>query len=99
MVDAERDPRDAVCSRTLVDRLHQRRADSVAPLPLDDRDRDLRRRFVDEALAVHVLREEPVPDEPDGLSLELGNERRVTLSAPALVEDRELRQIQQLCLG
>ena len=99
MVDAERDPRDAVCSRALVDRLHQRRADPLAPLPLDDRDRDLRRRLVDEALAVHVLGEEPVPDEPDEPSVELRDERRVSLSPPALVEHRELRQLQQLGLG
>src|SRR5918994_2646138 len=59
--DAERDRLGALTSRLVEERPHPPPADAVATPARDNRDRKLRRRLVDEAVAAAVLLEEPVP--------------------------------------
>src|SRR5262245_52713718 len=57
-VHAQRDARDALFPRALVDRGHERTADASTTLTVQHRDGDLGRLVVDVSLAVVVLREE-----------------------------------------
>jgi hypothetical protein len=95
VVDAERDAIDSVSPGAVVDRLHERRSYPVAAMPVHDCHGNFWRLLVHEALAVLGLGEEAVPDEADPRSLRLGDEGRVPIATPPLVEDRDLRDPDQ----
>src|SRR5581483_2451000 len=82
-LDAEADPREAVLARGVEQRAEQLLAEPPAALAGDDRDRQLRRLLVDEAVARLVLLEEPVPGGADGLELVDRDQGVVAAAAPA----------------
>ncbi len=91
MIDAQRDARHAVLTRSLVHCFHQALTDTSPAKVFGDGNRELRCLLVDEPLAMLGIREEPVPDGADRPSRVLCNETGVTGPAPLLVEDRNLR--------
>ena len=83
-LDAEAERAVAVGARALAERLEERLADPTAAPARHDRDRELRRLLVDEAVARRVAPEEPVPRRADREPVVDRDEHRVARPPPAL---------------
>ena len=76
-LDAEAERAIAVGAGALAQRLDERVADTASPPARDDRDRELGRLLVDEAVPRQVAAEEPVPGGADRKRVVDGDESRV----------------------
>ena len=88
-VDAQGDAGQAVAPCPFVHRVEQLLADTAPAVPVGDRDRELGRLLVDEAVAVLVLGEEAAPGRADELSVLLRDDGGIARPAPAAVVDHD----------